>query len=61
VAEFLAVWTLELTKARRIEWNTWARAHMTKRGLPISLVVAKERSLGWTTDDLKRAVKAHNL
>ncbi len=58
-ARFLAEWTLEVTKARRIEWNTWVRAQTGK--ISSHKVAARERELGWTFVSLKKAIKQHQL
>lgn len=61
--DFLKIWTLEITKSRRIEWNTFASAAMAKysrKELP-AVITEKQRELGWWIDDLRKAVKIHNL
>ena len=62
-AAFLDIWTLEITKSRRIEWNTFASAAManhSRKELP-AVITKKQRELGWGMDDLRKAVKIHNL
>lgn len=63
-ANFLATWTLDVTKARRETWNDFIRANFTGRKMTpddMAKLHARENSQGWTLDDLKKAVKAHNL
>ena len=63
-AEFLGVWTLDITKARRIAWNDFVKAKLIPlNGAPngYKLMHKREQAQGWTLDDLKRAVKSHNL
>ena len=59
--QFAAEWTLETTQARRVAWNTFARANMTPRGLPADLANNQIKAQGWALDDLRHAVKLHNL
>jgi hypothetical protein len=58
-ARFLAEWTLEVTKARRAEWNAWVRA----QGNSISghKVAQRERQQGWMFVSLKKAIQLHQL
>lgn len=62
-ADFLAVWGVDITQARRAEWNAMVTAG--KFGRPGSgrvntkAISAQERAQGWTMDQLKRAVKIH--
>lgn len=58
---FAAIWTLETTKARRIEWNDFARANSTAKGMHFAVAADKMRQLGWDTTALKAAIKLHNL
>lgn len=58
-AKFLAVWTPEVMQARKDEWNAWARANATKKGLSVSLVDAREKAQGWTCEEMRRAIKLH--
>lgn len=64
-AIFLETWTLEITKARRIEWNDFARGTMgNNRKVNHEIAQAlteKQREQGWWMDDLRKAVKLHNL
>ncbi len=66
-ADFLAAWPLELTKARRGEWNNFANTvliPLSKAGESNKIYKAqvdKEKELGFKLSDLKRAVKAHNI
>lgn len=63
-ADFLQTWTLEITKARRIEWNNFANTELKALGSGPAMMrryTEKQKSQGWTMDDLKKAVKAHNL
>ena len=58
-ARFAAEWTLEVTKARRAEWNAWARS-LTG---PISNaeLLSQEEKFGFTFRDMKKAIKLHRL
>lgn len=64
-AEFMEIWTLEETKARRIDWNSRVKAG--EFGTPGSKRVnfkaldARVKAQGWSLDDLNRAIKLHNL
>ncbi|MBU2177565.1 MAG: hypothetical protein KJ556_20935, partial [Gammaproteobacteria bacterium] len=50
-------WTRETTISRRAAWNAWVKANR-----PTTLMVRKqEQSQGYTVDDLRAAIKAHNL
>lgn len=63
-AEFLAAWPIELTKARRIEWNDFIRETIGtgKVGPDESRAIYKrQHNQGWTLDALKKAIKLHNL
>lgn len=63
-AEFLQTWTLEITRARRIEWNNFANTELKALGSGPAMMrryAEKQKSQGWTMEDLKKAVKAHNL
>jgi hypothetical protein len=55
-ALFLAEWTAEITAARRAEWNTWVKAQGSK--IPATAANKKLATLGWTLNDLQRAVKS---
>ena len=59
-AAFLAVWTLDVTTARRAEWNHWIKSAKPAPG-DWKAICDKERDLGWRIDEAKRAVKMHNL
>ena len=65
--DFLTVWDLETTKTRRIEWNGFAKSTlipMSKSGKSVEMHRLKrerEKNQGWTMDDLKKAIKTHNL
>lgn len=65
---FEAIWTADVTAARRIEWNYFAvkldTAKVFHKGDPKAVwaqISAKEIELGWTVADLKRAVALHNM
>ena len=60
-ATFAAAWPLETTKTRRAEWNGFIRANSTSKGIRADVVAARIKAQGWTTDDLRAAVKLHNL
>jgi len=61
-AEFAAEWTLEVTKARREEWNTRVLAgEFGSAPTCYKAMRAAEHEQGWTSDDLRRAVKMHQL
>lgn len=56
-----AIWTREITIARRAEWNAFIRSVATPKGVPAAQVDAREASQGWTRGDLKAAVVRHGL
>lgn len=60
-ARFAAEWTMDTTQARRAAWNTFARANMTKQGLRADLANSQQTAQGWRIDDLRAAIKLHNL
>jgi len=66
-AEFLATWTLETTKSRRITWNDFANETlipMSKAGKSVEMhriMWDREKDQGWTMADLKKAVTLHDL
>jgi hypothetical protein len=66
-AEFLKIWTLETTKARREEWNNFANGTlipMSKAGKSAEMhriMRNREKDQGWTLADLKKAVTLHGL
>jgi len=57
-AEFAAEWTLEVTRARRTDWN--ARARAGKFSNPRKMRAA-EQAQGWTMRALRDAIKMHGL
>lgn len=63
--EFSAEWTLETTKTRRVSWNDFIRSLMNSKGQigPQSQPKIYQRKIeqGWGLDDLKKAIKLHNL
>jgi len=64
-AEFIAAWPLETTKARRVDWNNFIRSIMDSNGRispdKSREIYRRQGQQGWTMDDLKKAVKHHNL
>jgi DNA gyrase/topoisomerase IV subunit A len=63
LAEFTAIWTLDVTVERREAWNARVRAgEFTVDGRvdPRKLGLV-EREQGWSFMDLKKAIKNHNL
>ena len=60
-ALFAAEWTLEITQGRRAAWNAFARANMTKQGLRVDIANSQQKAQGWRIDDLRAAIKLHNL
>lgn len=62
-AGFIAAWPLDLTKERRAAWNDRVRAgEFTVRGqVDPRKVYAAQSEQKWSVDDLKKAVKLHNL
>jgi len=64
-SEFLKIWSLEETKTRRAAWN--ARVKGGEFGTPGSkrvnfkALADRQKTQGWTIEDLKRAIKLHNL
>jgi len=62
-AAFLAEWTPEVTKTRRAAWNVMAvRGDFgTPKKVNWTAYRDAEKKQGWTVDNLKAAIKAHNL
>lgn len=60
-AEFLAVWTLDVTRARRKANNDWVRTHATKQGTHMPTYRAWLATQGWHTNDLARAIDLHGI
>lgn len=63
-AEFLKTWTLEITKARRQEWNSWVRAELgTSPMTPdkMRMLHNRQQTQGWSTADLRKAIALHNI
>jgi len=62
-AAFLAEWTMAVTKARRAAWNVMAvRGDFgTAKNVNWTAYRDAEKKQGWTVDNLKAAIKAHNL
>ncbi len=63
-AEFLTEWTLEETKSRRIIWNNFVRAEFVGGSMTpdrYRKLHAKRQELGWGREELKTAIKLHNL
>ncbi len=56
-AGFLASWTIDITKERRISWNDKVRAGTIT---PKNMMQA-QISQGWRFEDLKKAIKIYNL
>lgn len=63
-AEFLAVWTAEVTQERRAGWNSMVTSgKFGKLGGQMDFLALRnqERAQGWTMDDLKKAIKLNGL
>lgn len=62
-AAFLAAWPLDITTARRAEWNARVQGgEFTRRGkIDFRVLRAAEAAQGWAHEDLARAVKLHGL
>ena len=63
-ADFLTVWTLDNTKARRGAWNEFVNGEIRALGkgpAMMSCLHERQKNQRWTMDELKRAVKLHNL
>lgn len=63
-ADFLATWNLETTKSRRQTWNDMVRSgKFGKIGgkMDFKAIREQENQQGWTLDELKKAIKTHNL
>ena len=63
-ANFIADWPLEVTKERRAGWNAMIKAGKltgSNGKVDHKVFMATELEQGWTLDDLRRAVKIHNL
>ena len=62
--EFTQTWTKEVTRSRRAEWNARATAgeFNAKPGQPTIVQVKKaEKTQGWNTSDLQKAIKVWGL
>lgn len=63
--EFLAEWTRESTQERRAAWNSRLQAGEFGRigsgRVNWAALRAAEAAQGWTVEDLKRAIKLHQL
>ena len=61
-AEFAAIWTNEVTVARRATWNAEMMALSAKK-IPMTgkLMTATIAKLGFSLLDLKRGMKLHNI
>jgi len=60
-AEFCEEWTKEVTASRRIEWNNFINNKKeTNNTVSFPALAKKEKELGWTMADLKKAVKIYN-
>lgn len=61
-AAFAAVWTPEVTAARRAEWNARVMAgEFGTRTIDYRAAASAERAQGWTNADLRRAIALNNL
>lgn len=63
-SEFLMAWTLDITKARREEWNNFVKAEIIPiNGTPKAhkALYQRQQDQGWTMNDLKKAVALHGL
>jgi len=64
-AEFAEEWTLELTQERRASWNGFVRSLMNSKGQIDTKnqgkMYQKASEQGWGLEQLKKAVKLHNL
>lgn len=63
-AEFLKTWTLDITKARREEWNNFVKAEIIPiNGTPkaYKALYQRQQDQGWTLNELKKAVALHGL
>lgn len=56
-ANFMSVWTKEVTAARREEWNTWIRSF--KGTISIRTISSQIQKQNWGTDALKRAIEIY--
>lgn len=58
-----AAWTVEVTTARRADWNAWVKA--TLAAVPAAkraqTIAAQEAAQGWTMTGLKEAIARHGL
>lgn len=61
-AAILAVWTPEVTAARRAEWNARVMAgEFGTRTIDYRAAAAAEKAQGWTNADLRRAIALNGL
>lgn len=55
-------WTLEVTRARRAEWNEWVSTHSAEIAADKEGAIrAREAEQGWAMIDLVHAVRDHGI
>lgn len=64
-AAFAAEWTLEVTTARRADWNAFVRSLMDRNGKiagrDMTKIYTRQGKQGWGVEQIKKAVALHNL
>lgn len=62
-AEFLAEWSLEVTRQRRADWNAWVRGSLSKADKRYIGRMLREQQdkQGWKQRDLNKAIEIHGL
>jgi len=60
--EFKAIWTAEITKSRRAEYNNFIISNNLQKQTPENLrkIYEYTQTLSWVVNDLKKAVKLYN-
>lgn len=63
-AEFLSVWSIDVTQTRRKSWNDMVKDgkfSIDSKRVDFQAMHNQEKTQGWTLDELRGAVKLHNL
>jgi hypothetical protein len=61
LADFLTIWTAEVTASRRATWNASSSRFVLPGGKKVDMVALRkaEEAQGWKLEDLKKAVALH--
>jgi hypothetical protein len=60
-AKFAENWSLDQTKAKREAWNNEVRAAIVNGKVPVAALPKIIKKLGFSPDELKKAINYHNL